>query len=83
MPRLAPARAFRPPHTLCHFIRPSGLIRIGGGRSAFLFASVQSWIAERLSMRSAGNVSEQVRMFAKRPEKDLSKEIRKWKTKNQ
>jgi len=43
----------------------------------------QDWIAERLSMRSAGNVSEQVRKFAMRPEKDLAKEIRKWKTMNQ
>ena len=39
----------------------------------------QSWIAERLSMRSAGNVSEQVRRFALRPEKELPKEIRLWK----
>jgi len=38
----------------------------------------QSWIADRLSMRSAGNVSEQVRKFASRPEKELSKEIRQW-----
>ncbi|MEX2577841.1 MAG: transposase [Verrucomicrobiales bacterium] len=43
----------------------------------------QAWIAERLSMRSAGNVSQQVRMFAIRPEKDLPKEIRKWKAINQ
>ena len=43
----------------------------------------QSWIAERLSMRSPGNVSEQVRMFAKKPERDLPMEIRKWKTMNQ
>jgi putative transposase len=39
----------------------------------------QSWIAERLSMRSAGNVSEQMRRFALRPEKELPKEIRQWK----
>ena len=37
----------------------------------------QSWIAERLSMRSAGNVSEQVRKFAKKTERCLPKEIRK------
>jgi len=43
----------------------------------------QSWVAERLSLRSAGNVSEQVRRFAIKPETDLPKEIRKWKKMNQ
>lgn len=37
-----------------------------------------SSIAERLSMRSADNVSVQVRKFATKPEKELPKEIRKW-----
>ena len=39
----------------------------------------QSWIAERLSLRSAGNVSEHVRRFVIKPEKTLSREIWKWK----
>jgi len=36
----------------------------------------QSWIAERLSMRSADNVSAQVRKLAFRPKKELPKEVR-------
>lgn len=39
----------------------------------------QGWITERLSMRSADNVSVQVRKFTLRPEKELPKEIRRWK----
>lgn len=42
----------------------------------------QAWIAERLSMRSADNVSVQVRKFALRPGKELPKEIQRWKKKN-
>lgn len=38
-----------------------------------------SWIAERLFMRSADNVSVQVRKFALKPESELTKEIRAWK----
>ena len=38
----------------------------------------QAWIAERLSMRSADNVSVQVRKFAGRPNNELPREIRKW-----
>lgn len=37
-----------------------------------------SAIAERLAMRSADNVSVQVRKFAARPEKELPRAIRKW-----
>jgi putative transposase len=39
----------------------------------------QAWIAERLSLRSAGNVSERVRKSAMRPEKELPHAIRRWK----
>lgn len=42
-----------------------------------------SWIAERLSIRSADNVSVQVRKFALKPESELPKVIRNWKKKNQ
>lgn len=42
-----------------------------------------SWIADRLSMRSADNVSVQVRKFALKSESDLPKEIRAWKKKNE
>lgn len=38
----------------------------------------QTWIAERLSMRSAGNVCEQVRNFGMRPESELVKVARRW-----
>jgi putative transposase len=40
-----------------------------------------SWIAARLSMRSADNVSVQVRKFAVKPESELPKKIRMWKKK--
>jgi len=42
-----------------------------------------SWVADRLSMRSADNVSVQVRKFALKPESGLPKDIRGWKKKNQ
>ena len=43
----------------------------------------QSWMADRLSLRTAGNVSEQVRRFTAKSEKDFPKEIRNWRKLNQ
>ena len=38
----------------------------------------QQWIADALNLRSAANVSNQLRKFAKLPSKVLPSEIRKW-----
>ncbi len=38
----------------------------------------QGWIAEILGMKSAANVSQQVRRFEKVPEKGLTKKVREW-----
>ncbi len=38
----------------------------------------QQWIADELNLRSAANVSNQLRKFAKLPSKELPLEIRKW-----
>jgi len=39
----------------------------------------QAWIAERLNLKSAANASQQIRRFRKVPEKELPKEVRRWK----
>ncbi len=38
----------------------------------------QTWIAQRLNMKSAANVSQQVRRFSKVPKKQLPASIRSW-----
>ncbi len=38
----------------------------------------QAWIAERLNLRSAPNVCQQVRRFQKLKPKELPREIREW-----
>ena len=39
----------------------------------------QKWIAERLGMKSAANVSQQVRRFDGLNDRELPKEIKRWK----
>jgi len=39
----------------------------------------QKWIADRLALRSAANVSQRVRLFDRTSEKDLGREIVAWK----
>jgi putative transposase len=41
----------------------------------------QDWIAEKLGMKSRQNVSQQIRRFEKLMEKDLPRELKKWKQK--
>jgi hypothetical protein len=52
--------------------------RQGGLRSDLLTTVPQGWIAERLGMRSAANVSQQTRRFASKEPRVHSREIRRW-----
>ena len=63
----------------------AGLPRGSPGRVAVAWRTSQklSWIADRLSIQSADNVSVPVRKFALKSESELPKEVRTWRKKNE
>ena len=61
-------------------LKPGDLRRVAIAWAIWKQTSMaQGWIAERLGMKSAANVSQQIRRFEGRKERELPEEIRKWK----
>jgi hypothetical protein len=71
------------PHVLTAATLPRGNLRcVAVAWAVWRNTSMpQKWIASRLALRSASNVSQRVRGFDQAPQRDLPRPIRAWKKK--